>query len=103
LVRIDVVSLLKVEPAGQRVEECKSRAILEVEEGEWKPHGCVAGQVQRDHLNSDQLIFDQRHDVVELRGHDLATEEMVDQLAVVLADAKARFQEMDEKAEREPS
>jgi hypothetical protein len=30
------------------------------------------------------------------------TEEMVDQLAVVLADAKARFQEMDEEAEREP-
>jgi hypothetical protein len=30
------------------------------------------------------------------------TEEMVDQLAVVLADAQARFQEMDEEAEREP-
>jgi hypothetical protein len=33
----------------------------------------------------------------------IITEEMVDQLAVVLADAKARFQEMDEEAEREPS
>jgi hypothetical protein len=31
----------------------------------------------------------------------IITEEMVDQLAVVLADAKTRFQELDEEAERE--
>jgi hypothetical protein len=31
----------------------------------------------------------------------IITEEMVDQLAVVFADAKARFQEMDDETERE--
>ena len=31
----------------------------------------------------------------------IITEEMVDQLAVVLADAQAQFREMDEEAERE--
>jgi hypothetical protein len=51
------------------------------------------------HVSGDELQIEFGDGSNTLRL--VITEEMVDQLAVVLADAKTRFQELDEEAERE--